>query len=545
MPTHSLYLTTDIPTTTPAIPNISCLGADTSIVMTFSANSDGGSPITSYQYSTDNFIADINTIGIDSSPYTINNLIDGNTYNIELRAVNKNGVGLKTNSPDITPGNIASKPTINDISVGNASAIISFTTPSDTGGSIINYYILTYSNDDFVNSTTISNITTNPFTIESGLINGTTYKFKIRANNNFGDGFFSDDYTKAMPTIPSAPTINSITTPTNTTAIINFTAGSDGGLPITNYQYSTNAGESFTPFFPIDTTTPCEITGLTPGQPYNIQLRAVNSINPGTASASYPIAMPNIELPVVTTDLKAYFSLNETKLESISNTSSSSATSVTYATYGSRKGIVCDGLQYSATATSFIQNFKNINTFILTATNGVSISLWVYPTNITTTNSMLVSFAIDDTTSVWNGGGFMIHLTSSSINVVYSNYLIGNAGYSGNTIKTGLAISNNTWYHIVGIYNGSSGGKIYLNRTEQTTPNLISNSNIGSGSTGYSALNIFTPNNILSIGTSNTKSAASGYKETGFINFAGVISKVGIYNKILTSTEVTSLYNAG
>jgi hypothetical protein len=93
MPTHSLYLTTDIPTTTPAIPNISCVGADTSIEMTFSANSDGGSPITSYQYSIDNFI---NTIDINSSPYTIENLTDGNTYNVELRAVNKNGFGEYT-----------------------------------------------------------------------------------------------------------------------------------------------------------------------------------------------------------------------------------------------------------------------------------------------------------------------------------------------------------------------------------------------------------------------------------------------------------------
>ena len=192
MPTHSLYLTTDIPTTTPAIPNISCVGADTSIEMTFSANSDGGTPITSYQYSIDRFIADINTIDINSSPYTIEDLTDGNTYNVELRAVNKNGFGEKTNSPDIIPGNIPSAPTINNISVGNASATISFSAPLDDGGSIIQYYIISFSNDDFVTSTTIENITTNPFTISSGLINGATYKFKLKAHNNFGDGEFSN-----------------------------------------------------------------------------------------------------------------------------------------------------------------------------------------------------------------------------------------------------------------------------------------------------------------------------------------------------------------
>ena len=141
MPTHSLYLTTNIPTTTPDIPNFLAEGGDTTIKMTFSPNGDGGSMITSYQYSTDNFISDINTIGI-SSPYTITGLQDGTTYNIELRAVNKNGYGTKTDSPDITPSGKPSAPTINSITTLDRSAQIYFTA-GNNNGAVIQYYILT------------------------------------------------------------------------------------------------------------------------------------------------------------------------------------------------------------------------------------------------------------------------------------------------------------------------------------------------------------------------------------------------------------------
>jgi hypothetical protein len=84
--------------------------------------------------------------------------------------------------------------------------------------------------------------------------------------------------------IPSAPTINSITTSSGALSIA-FTAGASNGSAITNYQYSLNSGV-WTPRSPIATTSPLSITGLTNGTAYTVAIRAVNAAGNGTASTT-------------------------------------------------------------------------------------------------------------------------------------------------------------------------------------------------------------------------------------------------------------------
>jgi hypothetical protein len=85
---------------------------------------------------------------------------------------------------------------------------------------------------------------------------------------------------------PGAPTITGIT-PGDQQLSVAFTApASYGGSEITNYEYSTNGGSSWTTRSPAATTIPLSITGLTNGQTYNVQIRAVNSVGSGTATAS-------------------------------------------------------------------------------------------------------------------------------------------------------------------------------------------------------------------------------------------------------------------
>jgi hypothetical protein len=88
------------------------------------------------------------------------------------------------------------------------------------------------------------------------------------------------------PTPPTAPTITSIT-PGNTQLSIAFTApSSDGGAAITNYEYSTDGGNTWAPHVPDVTTPPIVITGLVNGTAYPVQIRAVNSTGSGAASAT-------------------------------------------------------------------------------------------------------------------------------------------------------------------------------------------------------------------------------------------------------------------
>ncbi len=88
------------------------------------------------------------------------------------------------------------------------------------------------------------------------------------------------------PTPPTAPTITGIT-PGNTQLSVAFTPpSSDGGAAITNYEYSTNAGATWTPRAPAATTSPLVITGLVNSTAYPVQIRAVNIAGSGAASAT-------------------------------------------------------------------------------------------------------------------------------------------------------------------------------------------------------------------------------------------------------------------
>lgn len=82
------------------------------------------------------------------------------------------------------------------------------------------------------------------------------------------------------------PPISLSATGNNTSVIIAFTPGSDGGEPISNYEYSLD-GTTYTPFDPADDTSPVTISGLQLGVNYGIRLKAVNSV--GSSGPSDPV----------------------------------------------------------------------------------------------------------------------------------------------------------------------------------------------------------------------------------------------------------------
>jgi hypothetical protein len=78
----------------------------------------------------------------------------------------------------------------------------------------------------------------------------------------------------AMPYIPVAPTISSVTV-ANRSLTVAFTPGANGGSPITNYKYSVD-GTNYVALNPAATTSPFTISGLTNGTTYSITIKAVN-----------------------------------------------------------------------------------------------------------------------------------------------------------------------------------------------------------------------------------------------------------------------------
>ena len=174
-------------------------------------------------------------------------------------------------------------PTSLSASAGDQSVSISFTPGSDNGSSITNYK---YSIDNGSTYTACSPAVTSSPVVISGLTNGQSYSIKLLAVNSIGDGTPSNTVTATPHSVPDAPTNLSASYNGSGSVSISFTPGSNGGETITNYQYSIDCGSTFSPLNPEDGISPIIISGLTNGQTYCIELKAVNSVGAGIASSS-------------------------------------------------------------------------------------------------------------------------------------------------------------------------------------------------------------------------------------------------------------------
>lgn len=179
-------------------------------------------------------------------------------------------------------------PSLVSFTYSGTSAIIAFNPGSNGGSSITNYR---YSIDNGATYTTPSPaVTTSPITI-TGLTAGTVYLVKLRAINAVGVGSESAALSVTIPVAPSAPTGLSYST-SGSSAIISFTAGSNGGSALTNYQYSTDGGSTFSAFSPAVTSSPVTITGLSNGSTYSVMLKAVNVVGNSPSSSALSVVMP-------------------------------------------------------------------------------------------------------------------------------------------------------------------------------------------------------------------------------------------------------------
>ena len=173
---------------------------------------------------------------------------------------------------DVVPG----APTITGVTVSSARVSIAFTAGANSGSSITNYQYRVDGGSSWVSAGT----TTSPI-IVTGLTNGQTYNFSIRAVNTLGAGSGSNSVSKLVDVVPGAPTITIITT-SNSQAEITYTAGVNYGSPITDYKYSTNNGATWVSAG--IATNPITVVGLINETLYNFQVKAVNAAGVGAPS---------------------------------------------------------------------------------------------------------------------------------------------------------------------------------------------------------------------------------------------------------------------
>ena len=264
-----------IPATVPDIPGIvSATPGNTSAKVTFTTPaSNGGSAITGYTAtSSPGGKTAFSTI----SPITVSGLSNGTAYTFTVTASNSVGNSAPSaSSISVTPANVPGKPGIGLATRGNARASVSFTPPTDTGGSAITGYTVTSSPGGKTASDVASPITV------SGLTNGLAYTFTVKATNAVGSGLASAPSKSVIPaTVPGQARIG-IVTKANASAKVSFMPPiKNGGSIITKYTVtSTPEGKTATGL-----RSPITVPGLTNGTAYTFTIIAGNAIGYGPPS---------------------------------------------------------------------------------------------------------------------------------------------------------------------------------------------------------------------------------------------------------------------
>lgn len=208
------------PATTPEAPsNVTATRGDSSVTLTFDAPSDdGGSPITGYEVSVDEG---------EWTPLpeggTIGELTNGTTYTFAVRAVND--VGFGPSAGDVaTPATTPGAPTNLTATRGDGSVTLAFDAPADDGGSPITGYEVSVDEGDWIALPDDGKV--------SGLTNGTTYLFWVRAVNEVGGGATLSP-VEATPVAAQTITFDAIPDVTVSAGSITVRASADSGLPVT------------------------------------------------------------------------------------------------------------------------------------------------------------------------------------------------------------------------------------------------------------------------------------------------------------------------
>ena len=297
-------------------------------------------------------------------------------------------------------GEVPNPPT-NLIATSVVSGIsISFTAGSDGGSPITNYeyYPLDASGAAWTPLSPAQ--TTSPLIIPDFPPGGSTYNYKLRAVNAIGVSADSATVSVAIPSAPNAPTLVYIL-PGDGNAYVYFTAGSG---TITNYEYTTDSGATYTTISPADSLSPVLIPGLSNGSSATIGLRAKNAGGVSAISNELSVTPNSTAVPA---EWLMYDPANA------SSYSGSGSTVSNVGSYGALNGtknanvLYVDGTGLSPTRKVFDfsgTNGHNITFGAFDFGTTITLSAWVYPRLQASINAILTNAAANIPTAGFKVG---------------------------------------------------------------------------------------------------------------------------------------------
>lgn len=309
----------------PSTPALSISSGD--LLISFDTpSSNGGSAISDYKYrsTTDNGASWSNwtSAGRTTSPITISGLSGANSPKYQLMAVTSAGDGIvSATSSSIPLASVPGSPSGLLVVPGSGQASLSFTGSTSDGGSAITGYEYRYTWNSGANvSTPVSLSSSTRSATITGLTNGVAYTFEVRAVNAIGNSSWASTAQTTTPSGAPGEVVTSDAVVGNGTLSFDYALSSDGGSPITDYQYrysynprGSGVYTNFTAWISMNTTsdsTNLVMSGLNNGDAYVVQIRAVNangfSTYRGTTNnwaSGRPVTYPNAPtIETVTTD---------------------------------------------------------------------------------------------------------------------------------------------------------------------------------------------------------------------------------------------------
>ena len=302
-------------------PTLTVVPGDGQIEVSWVTPDNGGSAILRYQYwvfneDTDSHVVNVNTnvpnSDADTTSFTVTGLANGVSYEVAVAAVNSVARGGYASEQNVVPATFPTAPRNLTAETGDTQVTLEWAAPTFDGGVAIDGYEYQQRTGSgaYGSWTDISGADedTTEHTV-TGLTNGTSYSFKVRAKNPVGgEGPASNEATAVPVTVPSAP--QSFTaTALNAKVRLEWAApASDGGNPIVGYEYRYRAGSgSFTEWADVPgsnvNTTSYTVTGLINGTVHTFEVRARTSTLKGAAASAdaTPMAVAP-DAPLVTVE---------------------------------------------------------------------------------------------------------------------------------------------------------------------------------------------------------------------------------------------------
>ena len=296
----------------PAAPSVTAVdGNTTSLEVNWTAPSNTGPDIDNYDLRYREGTTGSWTNGPQNQPgtsATIPGLTESTSYQVQVLARNAEGDSPWSPSGSGQTGALGAPdvPTGLDATRGDRQVMLSWTQPS--GGAEVTHY--EYEQD--VSGRWISTGSTDTTTTVTGLTNGQSYTFRVRAVNSAGASAASAASASVTPaTVPGAPASLGVTGGDREVELSWTAPASNGGDSIIGYEYEQSGSGTWISTGGTDTTY--TVFNLNNGQPYRFRVRALNSVGAGAASAPTANVTPATE-PDAPTGLSATVSDQEVDL---------------------------------------------------------------------------------------------------------------------------------------------------------------------------------------------------------------------------------------